>query len=151
MGKINISGILYDSVVDGPGLRTVVFFQGCPHKCIGCHNEESWGFEENKLYTVRELIDEVTKTSSKKKITISGGEPFSQKDSLKELVSTLKAKDFHICIYTGYTYEELLENEVSKSILDNINILVDGKFEIDKKDPTNSFVGSTNQRIINLN
>ncbi len=151
MEKINIGGILYDSVVDGPGLRTVVFFQGCPHGCIGCHNPDSWVFEEKTLYNVKDLVNEVINKSSEKKVTISGGEPFSQKEVLLDLVKLLKNEEFHICVYTGYLYEELKSDEVANDVLNNIDILIDGKFELDKIDHSNSFIGSTNQRIIKLN
>lgn len=150
MEKINISTILYDSVVDGPGLRTVVFFQGCEHKCLGCHNKNSWSKDPNKMLHITNVINDIKEHVSSKKVTLSGGDPFLQKEGLLQLCQKLKEDNFHICVYTGYTYAKLREDVISNEVLYNIDILVDGKFEKEKIDKTNSYIGSTNQKIYHL-
>ncbi len=150
MEKINLNGILHDSVVDGPGLRTVIFTQGCKHKCRGCHNVDSWSLKENQIYFVDDLIKKIITDTPTKKVTLSGGEPFLQQHQILKIAKSLKEKNFHICIYSGYTYEQLIKEDINKLILSYCDILVDGKYVEEKKDISLSMKGSTNQKIINL-
>ncbi len=98
MEKINLNGIINDSVVDGPGLRTVIFTQGCPHHCKGCHNAQSWSTKDNDVWDIDELINHIKKISSFKKVTISGGEPFLQNKAILKICKALKEDDFNIYI-----------------------------------------------------
>lgn len=138
--------IIPDTIVDGPGLRTSIYFAGCSHHCKGCHNPESWDFNQGKDYTPSALI---LKLVNFDKITLSGGDPFDQNlQELSEFISTLKRDyDSNIWCYTGYTFEQLLDK---KEILKNIDVLVDGPFIKSLKDSTLLFRGSSNQRIIDV-
>ncbi len=150
MEKINLNGIIKDSVVDGPGLRTVIFTQGCPHHCKGCHNVQSWSTKENDVWDVDKLINHIKKISSFKKVTISGGEPFLQNKAVLKICKELKEDNFNIYIYSGYVFEELIKNDINLEILKNADYLVDGPFKEELKDTSLSIFGSTNQRIINI-
>ncbi len=150
MEKINLNGIINDSVVDGPGLRTVIFTQGCPHHCKGCHNAQSWSTKDNDVWDVDKLIDHIKKISSFKKVTISGGEPFLQNKAVLKICKSLKEDDFNIYIYSGYVFENLIKDDINLEILKNVDYLVDGPFKEDLKDTSLSIFGSTNQRIINI-
>ena len=151
---INIAGIEYNSIVDGPGVRTSIFVQGCSHNCEGCHNPETHEFYAGKNFSVDELFSLIEKSSISKKITLTGGDPIYQVSGALKLVNLFKNTDFDIMVYTGFTYEELLEmsknNEDLQAFLQKIDYLVDGKFDINKKDIGLKFRGSSNQRIIDI-
>lgn len=153
--SINIAGIINESIVDGPGIRLVVFAQGCPHRCEGCHNPQTHPFEGGKPVSQDDIMDMVAKNSLLDGVTFSGGEPFSQAKAFALLGQRLKDLGMNIMTYTGYTYEELLEgsNETNgwQSLLDVTDILVDGKFDIKSKNLLLAFRGSENQRIIDMN
>ena len=150
---MKVMNIIHDSVVDGEGLRTTVFFAGCPHKCFGCHNPESWSANNGREMTLEEIFEEI-KGNPLADVTFSGGEPFEQIDSLVHLAKRIKNElNKNIWIYTGYTYEQILshENLNFQKILEYCDVLIDGKFELDKRDLTLDFRGSSNQRVIDLN
>lgn len=142
-----VMNIIHDSIVDGDGLRSVLFLSGCPHRCFGCHNEQSWNMSNGVCMSVDEVYQELN-SNSLTDITISGGEPFVQSKELLKLIE--KLKDKNVWCYTGYDFERLLENEINKKILSYIDVLVDGKFEIEKRDLDLIFKGSSNQRIIDV-
>lgn len=146
--KINLSGIIYDSIVDGPGIRSVIFTQGCPHHCKGCHNSETWSYKENIVKTVDEIIEDVCEHNFTKKVTISGGEPLVQ-ENVVELCKKFKELGFDIWVYTGYEFEQIKDLK-TRNIVKYIDAIVCGKFEIDNKDLSQQFYGSTNQEIIHL-
>lgn len=152
--SIKIAGIINESIVDGPGIRLVVFGQGCPHRCLGCHNPETHPFEGGNLIPMDDIIETVSKNPLLDGVTFSGGEPFSQAKVFAVLGEKLKNLGMNIMTYTGYTYEFLLEqgneNNGFKSLLDVTDILVDGKFEIQLKNLLLPFRGSENQRIIDM-
>lgn len=149
-GIVNIAGIKYDSVVDGLGMRVVVFFQGCPHRCSGCHNPENIPFEGGNKMTVSELFDKIMIGINPltRGVTFSGGEPFAQPEGLYEIVKKLKDydKSINIWVYTGYDFEEAKSFPVMKLI----DVLVDGRFIEGKKDISLPFRGSKNQRLIDV-
>ena len=149
MGKINVNSVIYDSIVDGPGLRTTIFTQGCQHGCKGCHNILTWAMVDKKLYEVDELIKEIKENSDSKKITISGGEPLLQLMEVLDLCQKLKAEGFNIWMYSGFTISEIQQSDKIK-ILDYIDVLIDGKFVEKLKDFSLLYRGSSNQKIINL-
>lgn len=100
---IRINSIRYNnSVVDGPGIRTVLFMQGCDLHCKGCQNRSTWDIEKGKKVDIDDLVKELKKKVFNKKITISGGEPLMQKEALIELVTKLKDLGFDIALYTGH-------------------------------------------------
>lgn len=142
---LRISDIVYDSVVDGDGLRTTVFFQGCQHMCKGCHNKSTWDLNGGKAISVENLFNDINKHNFTNKVTLSGGDPLVQEELL-DLLVLLKQNDYNVWLYTGYKKEE-----IDKDILDNIDVLVDGKFEEELKDYKLRYRGSSNQNIFFLN
>lgn len=150
--KIKLAGIIGESVVDGPGIRFVVFTQGCPHKCKGCHNPETHDFNAGYEVDINKLYNKIKKNPLLAGVTFSGGEPFEQPEPLAELARMLKQENYHIMSYSGYTFEELLkrgtENPHVLTLLNMIDILVDGRFVLEKKNLLLKFRGSENQRIL---
>lgn len=155
--KLRLAGVLIDSIVDGPGLRSVIFTQGCTHNCKGCHNQHSHDLLGGYLKDIDELVLELSKVKLQRGITISGGEPFLQPQAILELILSIKKlkPNYDIWIYSGFTIEELLNTtggnyEINLEILKNINVLVDGRFIEELKNPNLLFKGSKNQRVIYL-
>lgn len=151
--KIRVCGVEAESIVDGPGFRYVLFVQGCPHRCEGCHNPESHDFNAGYDMTVGEVYQEFLSNPHLKGITLSGGEPFCQPEALLELVKLIKqdpSKD--VMSYSGFTYEELrnMNNPAVDGLLDELSILVDGRFEIAQRNLTLVYRGSENQRVIDM-
>lgn len=143
-----------DSIVDGPGLRAVIWTQGCAHHCKGCQNPQTWDFEGGGLVPVdmvKEAIDELEYHTG---ITFSGGDPMYQPESCNELAEHARSKGLNIWVYTGFTYEELLmlarKKPIYKEFLSKIDILVDGKYIESERDLSLLFRGSRNQRLIDV-
>ncbi len=152
--EIRIAGTVEDSIVDGPGLRFVVFTQGCPHHCDGCHNPETHDFAGGKVTTTDALFEQCMENPLCSGVTFSGGEPFCQAEALYELGSRFKSAGKHLMCYSGWTFEELLakaqrEESVGK-LLSIADVLVDGKFDISKRSLSLQYRGSSNQRLINV-
>lgn len=143
-----------DSIVDGEGIRTVIWTQGCPHNCLGCHNPETHNMTGGSLVTLEEVYEIIDSLEGQDGITFSGGDPFMQPKECCEIAKYAKKKGYNIWSYTGYTFEQLLLLSKSRpeimSFLKEIDVLVDGKFELAKKSYTIKFAGSTNQRIIDV-
>lgn len=150
--SLQVLSILHDSVVDGEGLRTVVFFSGCPHQCPGCHNPESWNIRNGTKMTVDEVAVEIL-SNPLTDVTLSGGEPFMQAKEVKQLARKLKEAGRHIWSYTGYTVEHLLQRGTAdqRELLQYIDVLVDGPFLMERRRPGLRFCGSDNQRIWRMN
>ena len=148
---LNVSGIVSDSIVDGPGIRTTIFSQGCPHHCKGCHNPETWAFGCGTDIPVKAIVDIVKSNPLCKGVTFSGGEPFSQAAAFAKLAVLLKAEGYEVASYSGYTFEELLEgSEAQQQLLSVIDILIDGRFLLEQKSLEIAFRGSRNQRILDV-
>lgn len=151
---LKISGVVEESIVDGPGIRFVIFTQGCYHNCKGCHNTHTHSTSGGYNITIEELVAQVRRNPLIDGVTISGGEPFIQAKVVSYLVERLKMFNYHVLVYSGYMLEELLEmaekDEYVKKLLFSIDTLIDGRFEIDKIDYTLKFRGSSNQRIIDI-
>lgn len=151
---VRLSGILYESLVNGPGMRRVFFSQGCRHNCKGCFNTETHDFLGGELFYMDKLIEEVASNPIIKGITFSGGDPFEQGEEFSYMAKAFKKLGLNIWCYTGYTFEYILDNlkEIKgfKELIENIDVLVDGRFEEDKKDSALKFRGSYNQRIIDV-
>jgi anaerobic ribonucleoside-triphosphate reductase activating protein len=137
-----------DSVVDGPGLRAVIWCQGCPHNCPECHNPATHAIAGGFLKEADELIQEILALELQSGVTFSGGDPMLQLESCSYIAVRLKEQGINIWCYTGYTFEELLDNPAAKSFLQYIDVLVDGKFVAELKSYDLVFRGSANQRII---
>lgn len=148
------SSLQSDSIVDGEGLRTVIWFQGCAHNCKGCHNPESHDFNGGDKYNIDDIKREIDTLEFQEGITFSGGDPFYQPLALLSLAKYTHEKGMNVWIYTGFLYEELLNmskiNSVYMDVLKETDVLVDGKFILAKKSFDVKFRGSTNQRIIDV-
>jgi anaerobic ribonucleoside-triphosphate reductase activating protein len=152
--QLRIAGIINESIVDGPGIRLVVFTQGCKHHCPGCHNPHTHSFDGGTLVEVDDIIKQVKSNPLLDGITLSGGDPFEQAEALSELAKKVKNMGYNVITYTGYTFEYILENKDKNmgwdKLLGQTDILVDGRFEIAKKNILLKFRGSENQRIIDV-
>ncbi|MDL2291973.1 anaerobic ribonucleoside-triphosphate reductase activating protein [Acholeplasma sp. OttesenSCG-928-E16] len=150
--KIRLSGVVNDSIVDGPGLRLSIFTQGCLMECEGCQNKETWDINGGSLYNIDDLVIEWRKNPLIKGITISGGEPFLQAESCLELAKRAALDGLDVIIYTGYIYEDLISRKdpIIDELLSYTKYLIDGPFILKKKSLMLLFRGSTNQRIIDI-
>lgn len=149
---MRIAGISAESFIDGPGLRYVVFTQGCPHHCKNCQNPETWDFDSGEKMTISEL-NRVIKRLDKNKyrgITFSGGEPFLYADELSQIAETAHAMNWDVVTYTGYEYEKLLNDTDKNPLLHATDILIDGKYIDELKDVSLPHRGSKNQRVIDI-
>ena len=148
---LRIAGTVNDSIVDGPGIRFTVFTQGCPHNCKGCHNPETHDFNGGKDVDTADLLEKIKANPLLDGVTFSGGEPFMQADILADFAAEIKALGLNIITYTGFTFEELYVNRDKNGwgkLLEATDYLIDGKYEIEKKDWTIKFRGSSNQRYV---
>ena len=148
--KIRLFGIANDSIVDGPGLRYTIFTQGCYHKCSGCHNPKSHDMNGGYLKDINEIIAEIDENQLLDGITLSGGEPMLQIEPLIEICKAVKYRGLNIVIYSGFIFEQIIKDSRMKSLLEVCDMLIDGKFEQDKKSLSLLYRGSTNQRLINI-
>ena len=154
--KLKISSLpSYDSIVDGPGLRMVIWTQGCPHNCKGCHNPKTHSFDKGIEIDTKDVINELKTLKLQRGITLSGGEPFLQPEALSKIAKEARRNNLDVWSYTGYTIEELCDKSnplylKRLELLKNIDVLVDGKFIEAKKDISLLFRGSSNQRIIDV-
>lgn len=141
-----------DSVVDGEGIRTVVWTQGCSHNCLGCHNPGTHDFKGGYVEDIDNLKSEIDSLEGQDGITLSGGDPLMQIDACLEIAEYCQKKGLSVWCYTGFTFEQLLNmsknNHNLNKLLKNIDVLVDGKFILEKKSLEAPFRGSTNQRVL---
>ena len=154
--KLRISSpITFDSIVDGPGLRMVIWTQGCAHNCRECHNPHTHNIDGGYDVDSEDIIKEIKSLKLQRGVTLSGGEPFLQPEALEEIVREAKNNKLDVWAYTGFTIEQLLDKKnplyfKNLKLLRQIDVLVDGKFIVEKKDINLKFRGSSNQRIINV-
>ncbi len=150
MTTISILDIVEDTTVDGPGFRTTVYCAGCPNRCPGCHNPQSWDIANGRDIDVEEIL-EVILADPFADVTFSGGDPMFQPAGFTALAKAIKERSGkNIWCYTGYLFEDLLKNAQQKELLEHIDVLVDGRFvEVLKSDELR-FRGSSNQRIIDV-
>ena len=151
---MRLSGITQESLVDGPGLRYVVFTQGCEHQCPHCQNPETWDIGAGKEYSVRQIVRFFKKQKKTiRGVTFSGGEPFLQASELAEAAREARLIGWDVVTYTGFTYEELIEDNNSgvQALLAASDILIDGKYIHKLRSIDLPFRGSSNQRIIDVN
>ena len=145
------SGLQKDSIVDGSGIRTVIWFQGCLHHCYMCHNPETWDLNGGIVFDLNDIKEEIKNLKYQSGITLSGGDPFFQAESATEIAKYAHECNLNVWCYTGFTYEELIEaDDDKKNLLKNVDVLVDGRFENEKKSLACKFRGSANQRIIDV-
>lgn len=149
---LRLAGVIRESVVDGPGWRFVVFSQGCIHHCEGCHNPQTHDPDGGYESSVERIITEVKKDPLLRGVTLSGGDPFEQAENFSVLAREVHKLGLDVMTYTGYTIEQLMKgmekNAGWRSLLEETDILVDGKFILEKKSLECKFRGSVNQRIL---
>ncbi len=152
--EIRIAGIVKESVVDGPGIRYVVFTQGCPHHCPGCHNPQTHAFDGGELKQTEDLLEQLGKNPLVRGLTLSGGEPLAQTEAVLQLTKGAKAMQKDVILYTGYTWEQVLEKQKKedalKELLDQLWLVIEGPFLEAQKNLALPFRGSTNQRVIDV-
>lgn len=150
--SLRVHGVVCDSVVDGPGLRDVVFVQGCPHRCPGCQNPGSWDFEGGSVVDVADIISIIPSSPLTSGVTFSGGEPFCQASPLVEIAKHAKKKGLNLWVYTGYTWEELmkLSDPAVRELLSYVDALVDGRYLQEERNISLPYRGSRNQRLIDV-
>lgn len=151
---IRLSGIAYESLVNGPGMRRVFFAQGCKHNCKACFNPSTHDFCGGEERDLDELIKDTLDNPILRGVTFSGGDPWEQADKFAYMAKSFKVKGLNIWSYTGYTYEYIIEHQDERKgwndLINSIDVLVDGRFEVDKMQDGLKFRGSTNQRIIDV-
>lgn len=150
--KLRIAGTVSNSIVDGPGFRYALFVQGCPHKCEGCHNPETWDFNGGKSVDTDYIFEQIKGDPLLDGVTFSGGEPFGQAGLLAELGEKIHGIGLNIMTYTGYTWEEITSKNSNdfNRLLNVTDILVDGRFILSERSLELHFKGSRNQRIIDV-
>lgn len=149
MKSIRISGIERESIVDGEGIRYVIFTQGCPHHCPGCHNPQTHSFDGGKVISIDTLLDDISKRKDwLDGITLSGGEPFCQTDQCSAIAEKAHEMGLTVWCYTGYLFEDLYGQE--NELLKHIDILVDGPFVLEERSLELVFKGSRSQRVIDV-
>jgi len=148
--KFRMAGIAQDSIVDGPGIRLTVFFQGCPHGCPGCHNPQTHDFAGGREGDTEEILTLLKSSSLTTGLTLSGGEPFCQPEAFRILAEGARAAKKDVWAYSGYTYEKLLADPDKAPLLALCDVLVDGPFLLAKRSLALDFCGSSNQRLIDL-
>lgn len=149
--NLRIAGIVNDSIVDGPGFRLTVFAQGCPHHCIGCHNPKTHDFAGGYDMDTGAILLQAKENILLDGVTLSGGEPFCQSAACACIARGAKQLGLNVWCYSGYTYEELRAGKAEwRELLNEIDVLVDGRFDIEKKTLECRFRGSSNQRLIDV-
>ncbi len=152
---IRIAGIVKNSITDGPGFRYTIFTQGCPHNCFGCHNPDSHSFIEGEDMSPDNIINEIMADPLLDGVTFSGGEPFMQAEEMSQIATEIRNRTkLNIICFTGYTWEEIIEQSETrigwKDLLESIDVLIDGRFEITQRSMNLRFRGSSNQRAIDV-
>ena len=151
MKILRIAGVVFESYVDGPGVRYTIFTQGCNHKCPGCQNPDTWSFEDGQGVNIDLIFDNIMENPLIDGVTFSGGDPFYQSEVCTKLAKRIKSEtNLNIWAYTGFTYEEIIKDTNMLEFLKTIDVLVDGMYIEGKRSLEIKFRGSTNQRIIDV-
>lgn len=152
VNMINIASIMHNDGANGPGLRCTVFVQGCDRKCKGCHSSHTWPFGKGTDFTIDELISECTSNPLDGGITFTGGDPIFQYEELTHVVKYLHNKGYSLWLYTGAKISELDLKIFTCTgfgeFLDYFDCIVAEPFEIDKRDTSLKYRGSSNQKIV---
>lgn len=152
--EIRLFGLANDSIVDGPGIRFAIFTQGCFHNCEGCHNPNSHDVNGGYTENCDKILEQIKENSLLDGVTFSGGEPFLQAKQLTYIAQEVKELGLNTMAYTGYTFEELMaganEENGWKELLEELDLLVDGRFVLSQRSIDLNFKGSANQRILDV-
>ena len=150
MATLSILEIVEDTTVDGPGFRTTVYCAGCPNRCPGCHNPQSWDIANGNVMEVADILD-VILSDPFADVTFSGGDPMFQPQGFTELAKAVKQQSGkNIWCYTGYLFEDIVKNPLQRVLLEQVDVLVDGRYIEALRDEQLRFRGSSNQRIIDV-
>ena len=150
MASISILDILEDTTVDGPGFRTTVYCAGCPNRCPGCHNPQSWDIGNGRETDIEDIL-EVILADPFADVTFSGGDPMFRPEGFTRLAQMIKSQTSKtIWCYTGYRFEELLRHPLRRTLVELCDVIVDGKYIEAGRDLSLHFRGSRNQRIIDV-
>ncbi len=144
----NVLKIERGTTVDGPGFRTSIYLAGCRHRCPGCHNPQSWDFEAGVKMSLEEIMDVVREEEFN--VTLTGGDPLYNPDGAGALVKAIKAEGLTVWIYTGFTWEEIVEDKSLIAAVEGAEAIVEGRFMESLRDESLPFRGSSNQRIVYL-
>ncbi len=149
---LQILNIIEDTMVDGPGFRTSIYCAGCRHKCAGCHNPQSWDPQGGHAMTTDDIMRIIEADPFTRGVTFTGGDPMYQPEGFADLARAIRQRtpEKDIWCYTGFTFEQLVDNPRHYALLQLIDVLVDGPFVRDKRDEQLLFRGSTNQRLIDV-
>lgn len=145
---LQVLDVLAGTSVDGPGLRTSIYFAGCAHKCPGCHNPQSWDFAGGRPWLVKDLVKRIEQEGFN--VSFSGGDPVYQLPGITELAKAIYEKGFTIWMYTGFSFSELTGMENVCDLLQYVDVVVDGPFIEALRDSSIRFRGSSNQRLIDV-
>lgn len=145
--KLRVMDIIEGTTVDGPGLRTSIYFAGCPHHCEGCHNPQSWPIDAGEDMDEDDIMAKIRYNGFD--VTFSGGDPLFQPQAAAHLAQRIKQElGLNIWCYTGYRWEQIADNPTFLPLLQNIDVLVDSPFILALRDTSLRFRGSSNQRIV---
>ncbi len=151
---LRLASMVEGSIVDGPGMRFVIFAQGCPHRCVGCHNPQTHLSVGGQAMTVERVLAAYDRQTACRGVTLSGGEPFMQAGLFAQIADAVHQRRGDVITYTGYRLESLRERAKTdsgvKDLLDKTDLLIDGQFVLAKRCLELPFVGSLNQRLISL-
>jgi anaerobic ribonucleoside-triphosphate reductase activating protein len=146
---LRILHIVGGTSVDGPGLRTSIYMAGCNHHCPGCHNPASWNPQGGEDRSLDELMQVIAYNEAP--VTLSGGDPLQQPDGTRDLISRIKHElGYNVWCYTGYTWEEIVNDPKLFKVVQELDVLVDGPFKMAERDISLRFRGSRNQRLIDV-
>ncbi|MDR0688463.1 MAG: anaerobic ribonucleoside-triphosphate reductase activating protein [Prevotellaceae bacterium] len=150
MSSIAVLDIVRDTTVDGPGFRTAIYAAGCPHRCPGCHNPQSWDIRNGTPCSIDALLAQV-KEQELANVTFTGGDPMAQAEAFTELARRIRSETRKsVWCYTGYRYEQVLKHPRMAQLLPYVDVLVDGAYSEALRDETLLFAGSRNQRLVNV-
>ena len=144
--KLRVFNILKNTKVEGPETRYCIWVQGCSRHCKGCQAVHTWSHSGGVLYNVKDIIADIKKQKNIEGVTFLGGEPFEQAEALGIIAKAVKKEGLGVLCFTGGLLEELQQKEENKILLENIDLLIDGAFEIENVDYSRPWCGSTNQR-----
>ena len=154
VNSIRLAGIAYESLVNGPGIRRVLFAQGCKHNCSSCFNKHTHSFDGGEEKKIHEIVEDILCNPLIRGVTFSGGDPLEQGEEFAILAKKIKKSKINIWCYTGYSFEYILENQKKRNgwqeLLKHIDVIVDGKFMEEYADSHLRYRGSSNQRIIDV-
>ncbi len=152
-GYIRVSGPLeHDNIVNGDGLRAVLWTQGCPNHCFGCQNPETWDYETGMLVPINDIVERLSQFKGQAGLTFCGGEPFVQAKACREIAERVRKElGWNVWSFSGFTYEVIKEfgGEPWK-FLQSLDALIDGPFIMSQKDLGLKYRGSKNQRLLHL-